>query len=126
MSSAFEHDDLARALELCVGLRPSCVGRVAAGGWADRAGAAVAGEIDGDFLAVLLYCVGDLSSLGSSAVVADADNAPRLRGVICASAEEGSAAVSGVSEIRAKSLLLFIPSCGFMLFFACDAKGAPV
>jgi serine/threonine-protein kinase HipA len=32
MSSAFEHDDLARALELCVGLRPSCGGRVAAGG----------------------------------------------------------------------------------------------
>ena len=38
------------------------------------------------------YCVGDLSSLGRSAGVADADNTPRLRGVICASAEEGSAA----------------------------------
>jgi 8-oxo-dGTP diphosphatase len=38
------------------------------------------------------YCLGDLSSLGRSAAVADADNAPRLRGVICASAEEGSAA----------------------------------
>jgi 8-oxo-dGTP diphosphatase len=37
------------------------------------------------------YCVGDLSSLGRSAAVADAD-APRLRGVFCASAEEGSAA----------------------------------
>jgi 8-oxo-dGTP diphosphatase len=38
------------------------------------------------------YCVGDLSSLGRSAALADADNSPRLRGVICASAEEGSAA----------------------------------
>lgn len=38
------------------------------------------------------YRVGDLNSLESSAVVADADNAPRLRGVFCASAEEGSAA----------------------------------
>jgi 8-oxo-dGTP diphosphatase len=38
------------------------------------------------------YCVGDLSLLGRSAAVADADNAPRLRGVFCASAEDGSAA----------------------------------
>jgi mutator protein MutT len=38
------------------------------------------------------YCVGDLSSLGHSAAVADDDNAPRLRGVFCASAEDGSAA----------------------------------
>jgi hypothetical protein len=38
------------------------------------------------------YCVGDLRSLECSAAVADADNAPRLRGVFCASAEEGSAA----------------------------------
>jgi mutator protein MutT len=38
------------------------------------------------------YCVGELSSLGRSAAVADADNVPRLRGVFCASAEEGSAA----------------------------------
>jgi hypothetical protein len=45
--------------------------------------------------------VGDLSSLGSSAVVADADNAPRLRGVICASAEEGSAAVNGGANFLA-------------------------
>jgi 2-methylisocitrate lyase-like PEP mutase family enzyme len=37
------------------------------------------------------YCVDDLSSLERSAAVADADNAPRLRGVFCASAEEGSA-----------------------------------
>jgi mutator protein MutT len=39
------------------------------------------------------YCAGDLSSLGRLAAVTDADHAPRLRGVICASAEEGSAAV---------------------------------
>lgn len=38
------------------------------------------------------YRVGDLSSLGHSAAVADDDNAPRLRGVFCASAEDGSAA----------------------------------
>jgi 8-oxo-dGTP diphosphatase len=38
------------------------------------------------------YCVGDLSSLGRSAAVADADNAARLRGVFCASAEDGPAA----------------------------------
>jgi 8-oxo-dGTP diphosphatase len=38
------------------------------------------------------YCVGNLSSLGRSAAVADADNAPRLRGAFCASADEGSAA----------------------------------
>src|SRR3984885_2477558 len=38
------------------------------------------------------YCVGDLSSLGRSAAVAGADDAPRLRGVFCASADEGSAA----------------------------------
>jgi mutator protein MutT len=38
------------------------------------------------------YRVGDLSSLGRSAAAADADNAPRLRGVLCASAEEGAAA----------------------------------
>ena len=41
------------------------------------------------------YCVGDLrdlSSLGRSAALTDAANAPRLRGVICASADEGSAA----------------------------------
>jgi mutator protein MutT len=36
------------------------------------------------------YCVGDLSSPGPSAAVADADGL-RLRGVFCASAEEGSA-----------------------------------
>jgi 8-oxo-dGTP diphosphatase len=44
------------------------------------------------------YCVGDLSSLGRSAAVADADNAPRLRGVICVSAEEGSAAARGGAD----------------------------
>jgi mutator protein MutT len=44
------------------------------------------------------YCVGDLSSLGRSAVVADADYAPRLRGVFCASAEEGSAAASAGAD----------------------------
>jgi 8-oxo-dGTP diphosphatase len=44
------------------------------------------------------YCVGDLSSLGRSAAVADADNAPRLRGVFCASAEEGSAAARGGAD----------------------------
>jgi 8-oxo-dGTP diphosphatase len=38
------------------------------------------------------YCVSDLGSLGRSADVADADNGPRLRGVFCASAEDGSAA----------------------------------
>jgi 8-oxo-dGTP diphosphatase len=38
------------------------------------------------------YCVGDLSSLGRSADAADADNGPRLRGVFCASAEDGSTA----------------------------------
>lgn len=44
------------------------------------------------------YCVGDLSSLGRSAAVADADKAPRLRGVFCASAEEGSAAASAGAD----------------------------
>ncbi len=44
------------------------------------------------------YCVGDLSSLGTSAAVADADNAPRLRGVICASADEGYAAANGGAD----------------------------
>ena len=38
------------------------------------------------------YCVGDLSLLGRSAAVADAGDALPLRGVFCASAEEGSAA----------------------------------
>jgi 8-oxo-dGTP diphosphatase len=38
------------------------------------------------------YCVGDWSSLGHSAAVADADDAPRLRGALCANAEDGSAA----------------------------------
>jgi mutator protein MutT len=38
------------------------------------------------------YCVGDLSSLVRSSAAADADITPRLRGVFCASAEEGSAA----------------------------------
>src|SRR5271156_5347009 len=47
------------------------------------------------------YCVGDLSSLGRSAAVADADNAPRLRGVICASAEEGSAAARAGADFLA-------------------------
>jgi mutator protein MutT len=44
------------------------------------------------------YCAGDLSSLGRSAAVADADKAPRLRGVFCASAEEGSAAASAGAD----------------------------
>jgi mutator protein MutT len=44
------------------------------------------------------YCVGDLSSLGRSAAVADADHAPRLRGVFCVSAEEGSAAASAGAD----------------------------
>jgi 8-oxo-dGTP diphosphatase len=47
------------------------------------------------------YCLGDLSSLGRSAAVADADNAPRLRGVICASAEEGSAAARAGADFLA-------------------------
>ncbi len=38
------------------------------------------------------YCVSDLGSLEGAAAVADADNGPRLRGVLCASAEDGSAA----------------------------------
>jgi mutator protein MutT len=38
------------------------------------------------------YRVGDLSLLGHSAGAADADNAARLRGVFCASAEVGTAA----------------------------------
>jgi mutator protein MutT len=44
------------------------------------------------------YCVGDLSSLERSAGVADADNALRLRGVFCGSAEEGSAAMSAGAD----------------------------
>ena len=44
------------------------------------------------------YRVGDLSSLGRSAAAADADNAPRLRGVLCASAEEGAAAARGSAD----------------------------
>jgi mutator protein MutT len=44
------------------------------------------------------YCVGDLSWFESSAVVADADDAPRLRGVFSASAEEGSAAASAGAD----------------------------
>jgi 8-oxo-dGTP diphosphatase len=43
-------------------------------------------------LASRYHCVGDLSSLGRSAAVADAGDTARLRGVFCASAEEGSAA----------------------------------
>ena len=35
---------------------------------------------------------------GRAAAVADADNAPRLRGVFCASAEEGSAAASAGAD----------------------------
>ena len=44
------------------------------------------------------YCVGDLSSVGRSVAVADADNVPRLRGVFCASAEDGSAAVRAAAD----------------------------
>jgi 8-oxo-dGTP diphosphatase len=44
------------------------------------------------------YCVGDLSPPGHHAAVADADNAPRLRGVFCTSAEEGSAAASAGAD----------------------------
>jgi 8-oxo-dGTP diphosphatase len=44
------------------------------------------------------YCVGDLSSLGRSAAGADADNAPRLRGAFCASAEDGSAATKAGAD----------------------------
>jgi 8-oxo-dGTP diphosphatase len=44
------------------------------------------------------YCVGDLSSLRRSAAVADADNAPRLRGAFCGNAEEGSAAARGGAD----------------------------
>ena len=44
------------------------------------------------------YCVGDLSSLGRSVGVAGADNVVRLRGVFCASAEEGAAAARGSAD----------------------------
>ena len=52
------------------------------------------------------YCVGDLSSLGRSAALADADNAPRLRGVICASADEGSAAARAGADFLVMRELL--------------------
>jgi hypothetical protein len=44
------------------------------------------------------YCVGDFSSLGRSAAVADPGDALPLRGVFCASAKEGVAAASGGAD----------------------------
>jgi mutator protein MutT len=44
------------------------------------------------------YCVGDLSSLGRSAAVADVGNAVRLRGVFCASDEEGFVAAGAGAD----------------------------
>jgi 2-methylisocitrate lyase-like PEP mutase family enzyme len=52
------------------------------------------------------YCVSDLSSSGRLAAVADADNAPRLQGVFCASAEDGTAAArAGADFLVIRDLL---------------------
>ena len=52
------------------------------------------------------YCVGDLSSLGRSAAVADVGNALRLRGVFCSSAEDGSAAAKAGADFVVMRVVL--------------------
>ena len=52
------------------------------------------------------YCVGDLSSLGRSAAVADVGNALRLRGVFCSSAEDGSAAAKAGADFLVMRVVL--------------------
>jgi len=52
------------------------------------------------------YCVGDLGSLERSAAVADGGTAPRLRGVFCSSAEEGSAAAKAGADFLVMRIVL--------------------
>jgi hypothetical protein len=68
------------------------------------------------------YQVGDLSSLGHPAGVADADNAARLRGVLCASAAAAAVAAEGGADFLVLSAVL--PSA--KLATLCQLVSTPV